>query len=262
MEDTDNNEKQIENKTNRADAIRYSAIFLSGCIILLLIYLIKFWPSKIGITPDSNVISAIHWSYYTLALIGSLFYIMVLFRNPIGSFNIGRALSDAVSRVAQAIIYTIIILNIYGSVIKIDAHTNITVDGAIVSLLIGMYVKLFQNTITGIAKKINVVISPEARDISKELVLYEKIKEEHDLIFEELVKKYAPKLAKQKININDLIEQMENNTETLKNIRKYINERELEKAKGSMLDIDTRIKKIKLRLIYLENSILSKSPQI
>ena len=216
-------------------------------VILLIILLVKFILPFLGLALDANPISGLHWSYYVLAIIGALFYAGTLLGNVRSGFDGWRAASDAVSRLAQAVIYTIIILNIYGSVIIMNAQADVTVSGAVIALFIGLYVKLFENTITGIARKINDAISPDAKERSDACSSYEKVKGEMDSTYGQLIAKNAQEPEKYKEEIAPLIKQMESNAGKLKDIAKHIGDDEMEQARIAMLDVEATVRATKLK---------------
>jgi len=238
-----------EVKDPKKKKARYKAILGLSCFILFIILSIKFLLPFIGINLDSNPISDLHWSYYVLTLVGALSYVAtVQLRHPRGEcFDGWRAASDAAKRIAQAVIYTIIILNVYGNTIVINAQTSTAISGAILALFIGMYIKLFERSIGGIAKKLNFAVSSEAKESGKTQTRYEKIKEELEIAYDQLVGKCAKEPEKYKGEREDIIKQIETNTEFLKSISKHINERALEEAKESLIEMEARARIIKIK---------------
>ena len=225
----------------------YKGIFALGCIILFIVFSIKFLLPFIGIVLDSNPISDLHWSYYVLALVGALFYVAtVQLRHIQGDFIFWRAASGAATRVAQAVIYTIIILNVYGNTIVINVHTSTAASGAIIALFIGMYVRLFEKSIGKIAKNLNLAVSSEAKELEKARTRYEKIKIELDIAYGQLVGKFA-KESEYKGKREDIIKQIETNTGFLKSFIKHMNKRELEEAEEILVEMEARLRIIKIK---------------
>lgn len=226
---------------------RYQTIFVLSGVILFIIFLIKFILPFIGVNLDSNPISNLHWSYYVLSFVGALFYVCVLLRRPVGKFNEWRAASTAATRVAQAIIYTIIILNLYGSTIKIGVQTEMAVDGAIVALFIGLYVKLFEKSITGIAHKINGVVSPEAKELDKLWSKFDTIKEDVNQSYDQLNRICVKEPEKYRKDVELFIKQIEIDTEILKDLSNSLHERRLGDANNYVLEMESRIRIFKLK---------------
>ncbi|MBI5000453.1 MAG: hypothetical protein HZB92_02855 [Euryarchaeota archaeon] len=230
-----------------AKRARYKWRAALASVILIIILLVKIILPIMGLALDANPISGLHWSYYVLAVIGALFYAGTLLGNVRSDFDGWRAASDAVSRLAQAVIYTIIILNIYGNVIVINAQANVTVSGAIIALFVGLYVKLFENTIAGIARKINDAISPDAKERSDACSKCEKIKEELDMAYDQLIAKNSREPEKYREEIATLVRQIESNAGRLKEIIKFISDNEMERARIAMLEVEATVRATKLK---------------
>jgi len=178
-------------KRHKKAVIRGSAI-----LILVLIWAIKGLEFPLGlIHPDPNPINDLHWSFYILTFIGSLFYVMNIYHKHKGveDFDPERAGTGALMRIAEAQIYMMIILNVYGSSTRIPIDDGSAVSGAVIALLIGMYVKLFESAVRGIAETVADGITPDRKRQASEFVQYEKVKS--DLV--NLYRKAGDKLGEE-----------------------------------------------------------------